>query len=97
MLTKNGVELDLEKSKYQYKYKGLVFYFSSEFNHKRFKDRFNYFVYVESTKIINRFKVNADFTLYFAIVFYKHIEKRGFYVTYNGKNIDKMNISIDIF
>jgi YHS domain-containing protein len=80
MLTKNGVELDLRKSKYKCIFKNYIFYFSSEFYLKKFKENLANFIFLENTKISNRYKIKIDLSDYLSICYYKKIEKRGFRV-----------------
>ena len=78
MLTRNGIELELEESKYTYKYKNLTFYFSSRFYLNKFIDN-------ETKKLYNKYKHNADYSILLAVALYKRIEKRGFYVLVDNK------------
>lgn len=86
MKTKRGIYLDLSESDYIYELDGIAYYFSSEFNKNRFKDRVLDYVNNEMLKLKNRFKVNCNFDLYFQLAFYKKIEKRGFKVVELSSN-----------
>lgn len=81
MKTKNGVELNLKESEYNIKIFNWNFYFSSALYLNKFKEQVFQFVEMESLKFNNKYKVKFDLKLYFAIVLYKRIEKRGFYIT----------------
>lgn len=85
MLTKRGIELDLEESKYKLTYNGLTFYFSSLFYLKKFKNEIQFFVDNETKKLYNKFKVHSDYTLLLSIALYKKIEKRGFRILVQDK------------
>ncbi|MBR5304965.1 MAG: hypothetical protein IKU37_09095 [Candidatus Gastranaerophilales bacterium] len=85
MLTRNGVELDIEQSKYCYTYKNLTFYFSSRFYVRKFDNELEKFIDNETKKLYNKFKVNTDYSILLAVVLYKRIEKRGFKVMVNNK------------
>lgn len=70
--------LNLNESEYTFNYKGLVFYFSSLFNKKRFIERVENYVTLENMKLQIRYDVNFNLELIFMISLYKRIEKRGF-------------------
>lgn len=91
MKTKRGIYLDLSESDYIYELDGIAYYFSSEFNKNRFKDRVLDYVNNEILKLKNRYKINCNFDLYFQLSFYKKIEKRGFRVVElsSNRNIHK--------
>lgn len=92
MQTKNGIELNLAKSKYKFMYNRYVFYFSSELYLKKFKAGFQNYVTLENEKIKVKYKVDIDLFFYLLVSLYKKIEKRGFLVTYDGIDIsEKMN------
>ena len=80
MLTRNGICLNIEESEYKILKFGLVFYFSSELYLQKFKNNVDNFVNLETLKMRNKYQVNFNFELYFAISYYKKIEKRGFYI-----------------
>lgn len=77
---KTKVYLDLDKSTYKVLYKGLIFYFSSELYKKKFEKNINEFIKTESLKITCKYKLSINLELFFAISYYKQIEKRGFKV-----------------
>lgn len=74
------VEYDINKSEYYSKVNDMIFYFSSEFNKRRFENNFYLFVEEETNKLRVKYKVNIDIYNYLVVVFYKKIEKRGFRV-----------------
>lgn len=74
------VEYDISKSEYYSKVNDMIFYFSSEFNKRRFENNFYLFVEEETNKLKVKYKVNLDIYNYLVVVFYKKIEKRGFRV-----------------
>ena len=61
MLTRNGIELELEESKYTYKYKNLTFYFSSRFYLNKFNNELKKFIDNETKKLYNKYKHNIYF------------------------------------
>lgn len=85
MLTRNGIELELEESKYTYTYKNLTFYFSSMFYLNKFNNELKKFIDNETKKLYNKYKHNADYSILLAVALYKRIEKRGFYVLVDNK------------
>lgn len=72
------VYLDLEESIYFAEYEGIRYYFSSQFNLDRFLNNVDDYVKVENFKMMNRYKVKANWNLLLYIAFYRKIEKRGF-------------------
>lgn len=80
MKTKRGVYQDISESDYYYDLDGVRYYFSSEFNLNRYKERVNDYVNNEIIKLKYRFRVNCSFDLYFQLAYYKKIEKRGYRV-----------------
>ena len=96
MKTKNGIELDLKNSSYIYNYNNLKFYFSSELYLKKFQENLSYYIFMETTKIINKYKVKINLNLYLAISFYQKIEKRGFYIKYENEEIEIPKFEVDL-
>lgn len=96
MKTKNGIELDLKNSSYIYDYNNLKFYFSSELYLKKFQENLSYYIFMETTKIINKYKVKINLNLYLAISFYQKIEKRGFYIKYGNEEIENPRFEVDL-
>lgn len=96
MQTKNGIELDLKNSNYVYEYNNFKFYFSSELYLKKFTENLSYFIFMETTKIINKYRVKINLNFYFAISLYTKIEKRGFYVTFNNEEIESPRFEADM-
>ena len=96
MLTKNGICLNIEESEYKVLKCGLLFYFSSEFYLQKFKNNVDNFVITESLKMKNKYKINSNLELYFALSFYKKIEKRGFFIydDVSKKEIKEQNLFV---
>ena len=87
MKTKNGIELNLEESNYNYEFKSLKFYFSSELYKNKFKEQLQDYLNIETMKIYNKYKILIDLSEYLAVALYKKIEKRGFLVYYGNVNL----------
>lgn len=90
MLTRNNIELDIKSSNYTFEYENSIFFFSSEFYLNKFKTELPDYVYSESIKLKNKYKLNLSCNLFLAITLYRKIEKRGFYIySKNEKRIIK--------
>lgn len=80
MKTKNGIYNDLNESTYKMELLGVTFYFSSEFYLNKFKNNVMQFINQEKEKLFTRYSVNLfmdGINLFFAISYYRKIEKRG--------------------
>lgn len=93
MVTKNGIELDLRKTKYSYDFGEYIFYFSSKLYLKKFKEGVVTYLILETAKITNKYKIKINISNYLSVSFYKKIEKRGFRVIdrNSGMEIDEFN------
>lgn len=96
MQTKNGIEFNLKESNYIFKMGDFTFYFSSEFYLNKFKSEVQNFINMETSKMIAKYKVNINLYFYFAMAFYRKIEKRGFYVNYQDKEIEILSFEINL-
>lgn len=86
------VEYDISKSEYSYKYKDLIFFFSSQFNRNRFVLGFNNYVSEETNKLRVKYHVNISLENFLLVAYYKKIEKRGFRVlTYKENDIIELD------
>lgn len=70
----------IDESPFYFDKNGLRFYFSSELNRKRFKDKFKEWILEENTKLNNRYLFNIDLTTPLLLSLYMKIEKRGYKV-----------------
>lgn len=80
MLTRNGIQLNLKESEYTFTIDNLMFYFSSVFYKEKFISDLPLFISSEVIKLKNKYRIDVDGDLFFAISLYKKIEKRGFYI-----------------
>lgn len=78
MQTQNGIELNLQESKYKHEYNNFIFYFSSKSYLEKFKKNLSEYILMESYKIKNKYNIHINFSLFLAVALYKKIEKRGF-------------------
>lgn len=87
--TVKGICLNLNESEYFYQYKGLIFYFSSEFYKKKFASSIKNYIENETFKLQVKYNINLNFDIMFMISLYRKIEKRGFRIfdTINEKEI----------
>ena len=76
--TIKGICINLNESEYYFKYKGIVFYFSSEFYRNKFANQVQDFIERETFKLEVKYDINIQYDLMFMIALYKKIEKRGF-------------------
>lgn len=76
--TVKGICLNLNESEYYFKYKGLIFYFSSEFYKKKFADNIQNYIENETFKLQVKYNTIINFDILFMISLYRKIEKRGF-------------------
>lgn len=91
MKTKNDIYLDIKESDYSFNFKGLSFFFSSKFYLKKFSDLVENYINEETLKLQNKYKMKINMELYFMLVLYNKIEKRGFrvYDIETGKEISR--------
>ena len=74
----------INESPFYFELNGINFYFSSEFNLRRFMDSWKSYIKEENTKFLNRYNVGVDLTLPLIFSLYKKIEKRGYKVLTNS-------------
>lgn len=81
---------DISKSPFCYDVNELVFYFSSEFNKRRFINGYEEYIVDETHKLESKYHVKLDLELELTVAFYKRIEKRGY------KVITKDNLALNL-
>lgn len=85
-MTRNGIEYNLSISPYTIEKNGLTFYFSSKRNLKTFEDILKEYINLECEKLSKKYKMKIQAYSYgslvniLAVVLYKRIEKRGFFI-----------------
>lgn len=65
----------------------MRFYFSSIYNLNRFKDKERDYIREISNSLSNRFKFNIDAEDIARVSLYRKVEKRGFYILKDGKEL----------
>ncbi len=94
MKSARGVYYDLVESTYKYKYKNITFYFSSQFYLNKFETlQYDYIKYINN-KMRLEFGTKVDFTILALIKLYQRIEKRGFRVLVDDKELSNYDIKI---
>lgn len=97
MQSARGVFYDLKDSNYIYLGDNVAFYFSSNLYLKKFTLKLDEFIKNEKMKFLVNYKININADLLFMITLYRKIEKRGFRVIYNGKELeDKLTFRLDL-
>lgn len=90
---------DIEKSKYTFKYDHLTFYFSAPLYLNKFKDKYIEYIKSETDKFNSRFRMIIYADELFLLELYRKIEKRGFKVLYDNKDIEEycfINCIVDV-
>lgn len=80
-----------DSEEFYFVYEDLKFYFSSEVNLRRFKEKLSSYLYEENVKINNKYSIKIDLTLYLMFSLYKIVEKRGYKIIKIGNNEDITN------
>lgn len=80
---------NINESNYKCEYGNFTFYFSSILYQRKFTRELEKYVNDESFKIKSKYLSHIEACEYLALSLYKKIEKRGFYVLYNGLKINE--------
>lgn len=98
MKSARGIYYDLKESEYfvclDINKERIILYFSSLFLRKKFIDNIGNFIHNENSKITSMYKIDIDMTKLLILSYYKKIEKRGFRVLINDKEISDSNLSL---
>lgn len=98
MKSARGIYYDLKESEYYASLKingeDIVLYFSSLFLRKKFLDNVCNYISYENSKLLSNYKIDIDATKLFILSYYKKIEKRGFRVLVNNKEIIDSNLTL---
>ena len=87
---------DLNESNYKFDYDNLTFVFSSNFYKEKFVKEYTNYIRNEESKLKVKFKCNIYADELILLLLYKKIEKRGFKVLYNDKELPE-NYTINMF
>ena len=90
MLTINGIYTDIYESTYSYKVDNMTFYFSSRVYCEKFEKRYETFWLEEQKKLELKYNASIKCKSLMLIKLYTMIEKRGFRVEIDDKNIENV-------
>lgn len=76
---RNKIYYDIKEATYFYTIYNIRLYFSSKFYMEKYKNEIEGYINKEAQKIKIRYKLNINMNEILALVYYKKIEKRGFY------------------
>lgn len=100
MKSARGIYYDLKESDYFVKLdinnEEIILYFSSLFLRKKFLDNVGNYIHNENLKLSYTYKIDIDATKLLILSYYKRIEKRGFRVLINEKEIINDNLTLTI-
>ena len=96
MITKRGIYYDLNDRTYTLKVEGLTFYFSSDFYRMKFAESFVKYIESETLKLKVKYSCNINATKMLLLKLYQKIETRGFKVVYEDKDIEEINLIVNI-
>lgn len=95
-MTRRGVYYDLKESPYVFPIfennHNALFVFSSKNNLERFSNRQEDYLSLETNKLKSFYKTNFQGDIFLLIRLYKSIEKRGFLIYYDDKEINDTSI-----
>lgn len=81
MMTRNGVCYVLPMSPYKCTLYGMTFYFSSENHQDKFLSELDEHIAKINESLSARFKLTVNAAELAAVLFYKKVETRGFYIS----------------
>ena len=101
MKSVRGIYYDIKESDYYTKInvnnEEIIFYFSSLFLKKKFLDNVINYVHNENLKLSIQYKIDIDATKLLILSYYKKIEKRGFRVLINDKEIINEKLTLTVY
>lgn len=101
MKSARGIYYDIKESDYYAKLKinneEIVLYFSSLFLRKKFLDNVGNYIHNENLKLTIQYKIDIDATKLLILSYYKRLEKRGFRVLINDKEVINDNLSLTVY
>lgn len=100
MKSARGIYYDLKESEYfvemNINSEKITLYFSSLFIRKKFLENITEYIHNENLKLSITYKIDIDATKLLILSYYKKLEKRGFRVLINDKEIIDNNLSLII-
>ena len=100
MKTTRGVYYNLKESDYvatlNINSEEIKLYFSSNFNKVRFLEKVGNIIHEDNLKLSFRYKIDIDATKLILLSYYKVIEKRGFRVIINNKEVLENNLALTV-
>ena len=96
MKSKRGIYYNLKESDYRYTIDNFEFVFSSLFYLNLFKINLESYINYEQERLNNRLKNKIDLKEVILLDHYKKIEKRGFLVYYNNKELKDYNFIVNL-
>lgn len=100
MKSARGIYYDLKESEYfvemNINNEKIVLYFSSLFIRRKFLENISEYIHNENLKLSITYKIDIDATKLLILSYYKKLEKRGFRVLINDKEINDNNLSLII-
>lgn len=100
MKSARGIYYDLNESDYYVKLninnEEIILYFSSLFLRKKFLDNVSNYIHNENLKLSYTYNYDIDATKLLILSYYRRIEKRGFRVLINEKEIISDNLTFTI-
>lgn len=101
MKSARGIYYDIKESDYEVKLnvnnEEILLYFSSKFLKNKFLDNIANYIHNENIKLSITYKIDIDATKLLILSYYKKIEKRGFRVYINEKEILNDNLTLTIY
>ena len=101
MKSARGIYYDIKESDYYAKLninnEEIVLYFSSLFLRKKFLDNVGNYIHNENLKLSIQYKIDIDATKLLILSYYKRLEKRGFRVLINDKEVINDNLSLTVY
>lgn len=101
MKSVRGIYYDIKESDYYTKLnvnnEEILLYFSSLFLKNKFLNNIAMYIHNENIKLSILYKIDIDATKLLILSYYKKIEKRGFRVYVNEKEIIESNLTLTIY
>ena len=101
MKSARGIYYDIKESDYSAKLnvnnEEIILYFSSNFLKKKFLNNIAIYIHNENIKLSILYKIDIDATKLLILSYYKKLEKRGFRVYINEKEVINDNLTLTTY